>query len=177
MTELTQPALVGYVARVRQIDERLDELEKEVNALKIERWSLTTRTIPQLMLDNMQRDTTLEDGTKVVVSDDVQGGFPKDDGKASDALRWLRENGHGDIIRNSVTALFVPGQDAQAKQVEEQLVKLGVTMERRQVVNHQTYLSWARKRLKEGEIIDLESLGLSQVTVAKIKFKKGDDHG
>lgn len=177
MAGLDTRALQAHARRVHDINRRLEELEEEQNALKIERWRLVTGDIPAILIEYGQRDCTLQDGTEISVLDEVQGSFPKDVQKAADALRYLRSNGYGDIIRNSVTGLFKNGQDALAADFEQQLLKTGITMERRQTVNHQTFLAWARRLLKEGEIIDLEKVGLSQVRTAKLKFKKDDDHG
>ncbi len=54
------------------------------------------------------------------------------------------------------------------------LIEAGYTVEKKQAVHPQTLLAWARKELKEGNIIDLAVMGLQQVTIAKVKAPKGD---
>lgn len=168
--------LPQLIEEVAYIDTRVDELMNEVNRLKQRRWLLETRIIPTVLTENGQRECTMDDGTEIKVTDAVAGGIPiRDADKAAAAIRHLREIGHGDLVRNTITAMFAPGQDNMAKDLESRLLEMGVTFDKKEFVNPQTLLAWARRQLADGEIIDLETLGLSQQLHAKIKFKKGSN--
>jgi len=164
--------LHDLVARKLFLDDRVALLEADLAEAKSERWRIVSQEIPRLMIEAGVREATTEDGVVISVGDEVLGSIPKDPQRAAQALRWLRENGYGDLIKNQVTAVFARGEDDLADRYAQQLVQEGITVEKREAVHPQTLLAWARRELKDGNVIDLEELGLQQVTMAKVKQQK-----
>ena len=48
--------------------------------------------------------------------------------KSEEAFNWLRENGHGDLIKNQVSLEFGMKQDNEAKSLVEELKQKGLTV-------------------------------------------------
>lgn len=161
--------LHALVEEVKQLDVKIELAEKSLSQMKSLRWDLRTRSIPDLMLEDGVRGVELDDGTKVSVTDDIEGAVPKDPERRHGVLAWLRANGHGGIIKNTVAASFGRGQDNLACAVRDDLVKQGLTVEQREEVHTQTYLAWAREQTRAGEVLPMDQLGLRPITIAKIK--------
>jgi len=160
------------VRRKLYLDDNIASLEEDLASAKSERWRLVSHTLPALLTEQGLREATTDEGVQVVVADDVMGNIPKDEQRAREAMAWLRNNDHGDLIKNQVIASFTRGDDEIANTYARQLIEQGVTCEKRESVHPQTLLAWARKELKDGNIIDLEVMGLHQVTLAKVKATK-----
>ena len=63
---------------------------------------LSGETIPEKMAELGMTSTTMYDGSKVEVVEDIYVSIPKDPHKSSACYEWLEDNGLGDIIKNQV---------------------------------------------------------------------------
>ena len=88
------------VRLINELDLRIKELENDVKALKKEKEILS-----QELCNEMQElgyDKLTVDGVTVYPRTDVYISIPKDN--QEEALEWLKENGFGDYITETVNA-------------------------------------------------------------------------
>ena len=67
--------------------------------------------------------------------------------KTDDAHQWLRDNGHGDIIKNVVSVSFGRGEDDRAKKVMTELFEQGLDAEQSSV-HPSTLKAFAREQIE-----------------------------
>ena len=89
------------------------------------RQTLSEQTIPNLMQQAGLSMLKLADGSSVEVKPFYSARIPAS--KSEEAFDWLRENGHGDLIKNQVSLEFGMKQDNEAKSLVEELKAKGLT--------------------------------------------------
>lgn len=109
---------------------------------------------------------------KVGIKEIVSGTLPKDPDRRAKAIAWLTKNDGGGLIKTSIEMEFGRSQHAAAIKLAKQLKKRGFELTVVEGVHAQTLGKYARDRLKEGDPIDFEILGLYTGKVAEIKEAK-----
>lgn len=159
--------LLAAIAEAEAIEEQLKQANEVVRRISMEE-------LPELMGSVGMKEFTLEDGTKLKVTDVVQGSLPKDNLKKQVAIRWLVDNGHEGLIKDFLAAQFEKGQGEIAEKFLAAMLKEGVNAERDRTVHPQTLAAFAREQLANSVDVPLETLGLwSGKKVRVTKPKKG----
>ena len=109
----------------------------------------------------------LTDGQKISVQTYYSASIPKD--KINDALDWLRDNGHGDLIKNTVSIDYGKGEDNVAADMKQKLREAGQSFTDKTGVHPQTLKAFAREQTESGKNLPLDLLGvyIGQKTVIK----------
>ena len=113
--KLDQQGLTSVAALARQIrdkEERISSLEKELKDEKKSLLKLTDEDMPAMLAEIGISSFSLDDGSKVEVKQTYGASILVQNRPA--AYEWLRENGYDDIIKNSVICQFGRGEDDQA---------------------------------------------------------------
>jgi len=178
--------LQDLIAEQKRLKDDIAAKEKELSQLKQRKEKLLTQEIPNLLIDNEMNECQLNDGTKVVVKQEVTGGLPtqtqieKASGderaelseKKRNALDYLRSLGYDDAIKNKIEAELDRGQDNSAGEVERICEELGISCRRDENVHPQTLKSLVKNELEEGNDIDLDVLNMRTIHRAHIKEGK-----
>lgn len=159
VSELSNEALL--------IQDTIDTLEGQVKGLKARLTAIIENELPDLFTSLGMAEFKLDNGAKVKVAPFVRGSIPKD--RALEACAWLREHGHGGLIRRVVAVQFGPGDDEKAKQLVEALEKRKLPVVDEQTVHHSTLASWAREMKEKGADFPADLLGLYIGRKATIK--------
>jgi hypothetical protein len=162
--------LEGLVQLHHETTDRLSDLEDQAKVTKAEVTRIEQHTLPDAMLQVGLTNFTTTDGTGVEIDKIVSGSIPK--GNKAAAHKWLRDHGHGDIIKQDVTVSFTKEQSAQADQLFKQLVEMGFAPTRSESVHTSTLKSWAKDQLQSGVELPLTLLGLFYGRIAKFKAPK-----
>jgi uncharacterized small protein (DUF1192 family) len=178
---------VAELARVQIAKEaEVARIEAELAAAKRELAAVRDEALPKAMDSVGVADYTLTDGSKVSVrkryvcgqlddGPDREEGRPLDD--RLEALRWLDDNGHGDISRRVITVTL----GADAEQTASELIALlkshkqgnRLMIDHRRTVPWNTLASFSRKQLEEeASDIPLDTLGVTVMRSAKITHPK-----
>lgn len=160
------------VERAYALENEITSAEEYLKRLKGELHVLTTSTLVDAMASAGSSEFITDKGLKVSVKDFISGSLPKDESLRARALMWLESVGAQDLIKNHLEADFSRNQDNLVAQVEQLLSELGVGFERKRDVHHSTLKSFANERLKKGEELPIELLGLFVGRKADIKAKK-----
>jgi len=113
---------------------------------------------------------SLADGSKVTVKA-VYGGHISEANKEP-AHQWLRDNGFGDIIKNTVSCQFGKGEDEQAAQFYEELNRQGLVVNQKTEVHASTLKAWVRERVENEGDFPMDLFGAYVGQQAKIERSK-----
>lgn len=145
----------------------IDQLEADVTAAKRQLHSINTTQIPDMMTE-MGIDEITQNGWKITIKDFVSGSLPKDPEKKRDALKYLEENEGAELIKTTVNVMFTREERKEALKLYSKLAsEHGQFTKMESSVHPQTLASYARERMRNGEQLDAEMLGLFTGRVAK----------
>lgn len=160
--------LSEMVRKLREVDTKIEEVEKTLKGLKQDRQKLTTELIPGVM-DEMGVERLDVDGVTVTRKLIVSASISEE--KREAAFSWLRENGLDDIIKNDVVVSFGKGQDNSAKNAVEILREQGFDPDVKTHIHPQTLKAFVKERVEDGKPIDLDMFGAYVVNAADIRRK------
>jgi hypothetical protein len=135
-----------------QMEEDLKAAKKHLNDLK-------TFRIPEIMSE-LQISSIVWKGWKCSVAQHVSGSLPKDPVLHEKAINWLTDHEAGDIIKTSIGVDFSISQHNEALDLSQELQEKGYLVGLKSGVHPQTLCAWVRERLKEGDDIDADILGV-----------------
>jgi hypothetical protein len=162
---------VATLARtLKHYKDALAQLEARVSAGKQMIKQIEETDLPDAMTACGIETFTLDDGSKIEANQMVVGSIPES--RRDEALAWLREHGHGDLIKGQLTVLVPREKSEMSAEVIQQLKDMGLEVESKETVHPQTLQKWAREMLADGEDIPASLLGLYVGRRAKLTAPK-----
>ena len=155
--------LTSQNQKVETIQKSLEEAEEEARRLSEE-------VIPTLMQQAGVSSIKLDNGTSVEVSPYYYAKISED--KKVEAFKWLRENDHGDLIKNNVSVSFGKGEDSNAVNLKSELEAKGLVVDQKQDVHWQTLRGFVKEQIEKNKTIPSETFGLYIANRTKIKTNK-----
>jgi hypothetical protein len=151
----------------------IDTHEAAIKAAKAELMALTHEALPDAMSAAGTSSFVTDKGVKLTLKDIVQGSLPKDEGQRQQALTWIEEHGGASIIKGTIVAEFERGigNFEKRNQTAEALANLDVPFIEQETVHAMTLAAFAREKIKAGEDIPLELLGLWAGRRVKVELK------
>lgn len=149
----------------------IEQIEEDLKAAKSQFHHLNTVVIPDLMAE-VGVEQLVTDGWEIKSQEIVSGSLPKEALKRKAALQWLIDNGGGDLIKTEVNTQFGRDQRKDAMRIAEMIERDGFPAKVEMGVHPQTLSAFARERIKNGEPIDTDVLGIYTGKVAKYREKK-----
>lgn len=152
----------------QQVEIENELLAAEANVKRLNRllYDVAQERLPQALLAIGMTSLTLKDGSTISCGKVYQAHISKT--HLEDAHTWLRDNGHGDIIKNEVKVNFGKDQDAEAAAFKEHLNNQGQIFTDKEAVHASTLKSFVRGELEAGRDIPHDLLGVHLVTVSKV---------
>ena len=164
----TMQRMMRMAAEVIETEETIESLEENLADLKKRLNHLKTVELPDLMAENgCSSFTHADSGREIEVSDFVAGSLTKKTEERKIALEWLAKNGAADMIKAEVSVEF--GKHNMAKDLAAKLKSEGYFVEESEGIHAQTLLAFVREKLRNGEEVPIETLGLYAGRVAKVK--------
>jgi len=144
--------VADMVATMLRLEKECLATQEVVKALdaKIERMSSTE--IPEAMKAIGISLFQMTDGRVVEIKEDDYGSYTKKNEPA--VFKWLRQHGHGDMIKNAIALQLGKGKEAlvdKLKKVLQQKAYVGVVMEVRESIHPGTFKAFVREQLTEGK--------------------------
>lgn len=164
--------MMTLAEEIVETDDQIDALEASLKDLKSRANHLKTIELPDLMAENGLSAIKLESGKTVEVSDFVTGSLPKDEARRKAAIDWLASNGGADLIKSEVKVEFSKTEHNLSKSLASRLRDEGFVTVEQESVHAQTLMAFAREKLKKGDEIPLDQLGLFSGRTVKIKAGK-----
>ena len=148
-------------------EDEISELEDKLKAKKAEADDISSRVIPELLLEQ-----GLSDGSKVSVKKEFRATLKKDELARESAYQWLRDQKLGDIIKNNVFVTFGKGEDDKAKQLLNLAAENGFTPQQKSDVAWNTLTALYEERVKAGLDMPSDVFNLWIKDKTKISRKK-----
>lgn len=150
-----------------QIETELSELEQALVNKKLELEKVSEHEIPDLMDELGIDEFRLRSGIRVTV-------VPYFSGKITtpEALDWLEENEHGDIIKGSITIPYPKGyEQGKLKAIVDMAQALGLPADNREEVHHSTLRAWIKVMVLTGQDFPRELFNVYVGRETKLKVK------
>ena len=161
-------AIIKQDAFVKELDEKLKEEKKKL--LK-----MTDEDLPALMTEANSMEFTLLDGSKVTIKPQYGASIKVDNRPA--AYEWLREHGHDDIIKNTVSCQFGRGEDDLASSFKAFAEKEGYVPNQTEKIEPMSLRAFVKERVENGEEFPMELFGAYVGQRAVITKAKGAKNG
>ena len=145
--------------------------EEELKKLRDVEDILSEQTIPNLMQKAGVQMIKLDDGSSVEVKPSYKARIPAS--RTEEAFSWLRENGHGDLIKNQVTMEFGMRQDNEAKSIVEELKNKGLPVQQKTTVHPSSLRGFVREQIQDhGKDVPADLFGVYIANKTKIITKE-----
>ena len=163
LAELTD-ALRAKQREVSELEERLLVVDRELSAL-------TSDLLPKALTECRVSEFVGEDGWKTALKESFRCGNLKEPA----GLAWLAENGHGDLVRNTIEVSLNKEDGALAAEIVETL-RAHRAANRMMITNSaqvhwQTLAAFAKERVEAGEDPPLETLGVMRQRYVELSRK------
>ena len=157
--------------KLLETQKQIESAEEELKKLKDVETTLSEQTIPNLMQQAGISMLKLADGSSVEVKPFYSARIPSS--KSEEAFDWLRENGHGDLIKNQVSLEFGMKQDNEAKSLIEELKAKGLPVKQKTTVHPSSLRGFVREQIQDlGKDVPAELFGTYVANKTKITTKE-----
>jgi hypothetical protein len=167
--------LSALLQRAAIIQRRKENLERDLKDVEKEQRELLEDTIPKLLASAGLKQAKALDGTEVVVENFYSASIPKD--RTEEAHAWLRDNGHGDLVKNVVSVTFGKQEDGKADHLFRNLLQMEMPVSRKEWVEPMTLKAFVKDAVinatEERPAPPTDLFGIFSGQKAKIKAKKG----
>jgi len=157
-------------SKIIQMENKVQFLEEELKSSKKQLLELTDQDLPAAMEEINMESFTLSDGSEVKVVPTYGGTIRADD--RPQAHQWLRENGYGDIVKNTISANFGMGEDNLAKDFYQSALDRGFQVDKKEAVHPMTLKSFVKEMTENGSEFPSDLFGAFIGKKAKIVKEK-----
>ena len=155
---------------LKKVELEISQLEEKMKVLQERQESLSTVQIPESLRTLGLEEIKLSTGESVKVSKFYSCKIEPD--KAEVAMDWLRNNGHGDLIKNTITISFGKGEDDTAELAAQAIIKMGLTPEQKIFVHPVTLKSFVKEMIESAKNLPTDLFGVYVGNRTKITEKK-----
>jgi len=132
---------------------------------------LSFEVIPSALAERNLTSLKLIDGSEINVKPYYSARITQEN--QDKAFKWLRDNDHGDLIKNEVTVSFGRGEDKGADGLMSNLVKQGLEPSQKTHVHPSSLKGFVREQLENGNDLPFDLLGAYAGQRAVVKNIKG----
>jgi|TARA_R100000654_G_scaffold43616_2_gene69824 hypothetical protein len=157
--------------KLLETQKKIEATEEELKKLKDVETTLSEQTIPNLMQKAGVELIKLEGGVSVEVKPFYSARIPAS--KSEEAFQWLRDHGHGDLIKNQVSLEFGMKQDNEAKSIIEELKSKGLPVKQKTTVHPSSLRGFVREQIQDlGKDVPADLFGTYVANKTKITTKE-----
>lgn len=157
--------LIQLERSIADAETMLKQMSGRANELKL-------RVIPDAMAELGLNEVVTSTGDRLKVDDFINGSLPKDPLKRMDAIAAIEEMGGSGIIKNEVNLSFEKSQHNEAVSIADELRQKGFHVDLHSGIHPQTYHAFIRERLRNGEHVDVDRLGVFVGRRTKVEMAK-----
>ncbi len=144
-----------------------EALEFEISKINDRYRELTENEMPSLMDEIGVSSITLNNGQTVRIDSSLHCGIPAS--RKEEAHEWLRQNGHGDIIKNEINIKFGKSEDNMVGEIQEVAERLGLKFDRKEAVHAMTLKAFTKEQMRQGAQLPLDLFGVFIKRVVNLK--------
>lgn len=172
-------ARVSELARKQaDLEQQVADAEAKVKDLKAKLARVTELELPEALDAVGLAEVKLLDGSKVSVDTEYFANISAE--RQGPAYEWLRDQGHGDLIKNELKTTFGRGEDDQAAELMAEMDARGISYSNAQTVHPQTLKAFVKEQLEAesdltpedieaGKALPRALFGVHKKRVAKVK--------
>jgi hypothetical protein len=159
---------VGALAkRAKELEKEIEDLDRVLAERKGQQRKLLEETIPAMLQELGLSKFSMTDGSEITIKPFYSASIPEE--KRAQAFEWLREHGHDDIIKNTVSVRFGRNEDQLCETLLNQLREQNYPVEQAQKIEPQTLKAWVREQVERGNEFPTELFGVYVGQKATIK--------
>lgn len=156
--------------KLLETQNEISAFEEKLKWLKNTATTLSEQTIPDLMHKAGTTLIKLNDGTTVEVKPFYSAKIPIS--RTEEAFTWLRDNGHGDLIKNNVMVTFQRKQDNEAKSLVAELRDKGHNVKQAEKVEPMTLKAFVKEQIQNGKNVPSDVFGVYVASKTKLTTKE-----
>ncbi len=134
--------------KLLRVEAEVGNTEERLKRLKDQQRELSEQLIPDRLTQLGVSDLRLNDGSRISAEPFYSARISA--ANLDDSHNWLRDNGHGDIIKNTMTLSFGQGEDDLAKELVVSLSKQGFIPEEKEAVHPSTLKAFVKEQIESG---------------------------
>ena len=148
-------------SRILETEHKLKELKAELEQ--------HNNTVVTLMESRGVQEIKLTNGDAVSYKPFYSASITKANQEA--AFKWLRDNGHGDLIKNAVSVNFGKGEDEKAVELIGNLEGQGMYPDQKMKVEPSTLRAFVSSEIEAGRDVPIDTFSIYMGN--KVKIRKG----
>jgi hypothetical protein len=157
--------------RIIDFQKRITSIEDTLKTDKAALRKLTDEELPAAMAEVNMKKFETDSGYSVAIKKIYVTNIKVED--RIKAFEWLRENGHGDLIKNIVSISFGKGEDDLALRFKALAEEENIPVETDTRIHPMTLRAWGKEQIEKGNRETLhEGINISVIDHAEIKGTK-----
>ena len=150
--------IAALAKRAKMLELEIKELEDTLTERQNNYRTLTEETLPEAFAEMSLKGFTMDDGSKIEIKPFYGASISKE--RKAEAFEWLRQYGHDDLIKNTVSVQFGRNEDELCARLKNLLVESGFRYDQAEKVEPQTLKAWVREQLQRGNEVPSELFGV-----------------
>ncbi len=155
---------------IRLLEKEIESREEALRDMKRSLRTLQEEELPSKMMELGLSSFKMDDGSAVEIKKLYGATILKDN--EPQAFEWLRSNGHGGIVKNTVSVDFGMGEDETAQQFKNWVQSQGHMPKQKEGIHHSSLRSWVKEMVEDGKEFPMELFGAYVGQKAVIKGAK-----
>lgn len=148
----------------------IETLENAIKEKKEHYRQITEEEMPALFDELGISSITLSTGETIGVEQTLHCGIPAH--SHEQAMQWLRDNEHADLIKNELKLNFGKSEDNYIGEFLELAEKLGLRYNKKEAVHPSTLKAFLREQMRSGATIPQDLFGVYIRRVVNVKIEK-----
>jgi len=162
--------LSDAIEKLNSVSAQIKNAEAGLKKLKEEEKQINNFTIPEIMNKMNLSTVKLRDGSELSVKKVYSATIKAD--KKAEAIRWLRDNGLGDIVKNEITVNFGQGEENKAAEYANLAKESGYEPSQKEAVHAMTLKVTMEDWKNKGNEVPEDLFWTFDGNQTKIKNKK-----
>ena len=158
-----------FATQQLELERKVEDLEKELKETKAELRLVSETLLPEAMLQAGFLELGLADGSFITITEFINAHISAE--RAPEALAWLTDHGHGDLIKNQVTVKFGRNEHNEAGLIISDLRARGLQPEIKEAIHPSTLKKFIRTELEAGRDVPDDLFGTFRGSRTKITRK------
>jgi len=164
LSDVKVKAIASLAQQQLEYEKTIEDMGVKLKDITKKWRKIQEEDLPTAMAEAGVMEFTLATGEKISVKPDIYPTIPKP--KTLLAYSWLRDHGHGSLIKNNVTVQFGKGEDEKAIVLLNQLTEGGYQPVQKESVHPGTLKSFVKEQMADP---DTEELPEDLFTVFEVK--------
>jgi len=150
--------LTNKAEELLELEKLMDKVQAELKEVKNKYQKVSEEDIPSMLSELGLSEITMNDGSKISTSQYYSARITPD--KTDEAFAWLNNNGHGDIIKNTVSVSFGREENDSALKLTSELHSKGLDPAQKKWVEPMTLKAFVREQVESGNDLPLETFNV-----------------